>query len=156
MKTLALPLLALVTLAACDGSAPESDTAASDAAVTAEPAARAPAPTPTASEPAEEEAIPVAMRGRWGLVPADCTSTRGDAKGLLTIDSQTLKFYESLGTLKGIAEASPNHIRGQFAFTGEGMEWQREMSLDLAGNTLTRREYGEEASAEAFSYSKCA
>src|SRR5688500_4994135 len=30
-------------------------------------------------------AIPAAFHGRWGMVPADCTSTKGDAKGLITI-----------------------------------------------------------------------
>ena len=38
--------------------------------------------------------IPAAIRGRWGLTPADCTSTRGDAKGLLEIGPDTLKCSE--------------------------------------------------------------
>src|SRR5436190_24401153 len=27
--------------------------------------------------------IPEQYRGRWGMVPADCTSTKGDAQGLI-------------------------------------------------------------------------
>ena len=42
-------------------------------------------------------AIPASLHGRWGLTPADCTSTRGDAKGLLIVSADGLKFYESLG-----------------------------------------------------------
>ena len=32
--------------------------------------------------------IPAAFHGRWGMVPADCTSTRGDNKGLITVDAE--------------------------------------------------------------------
>ena len=39
----------------------------------------------------------MALQGNWGMVPADCTSTRGDNKGLLRITATTLQFYESLG-----------------------------------------------------------
>src|SRR5512134_919075 len=40
-------------------------------------------------------AIPAAFQGRWGMVREDCTSTRGDAKGLIVIDANGIKFYES-------------------------------------------------------------
>ena len=42
-------------------------------------------------------AIPASLHGRWGLTPADCTSTRGDAKGLLIVSADGLKFYEFAG-----------------------------------------------------------
>src|SRR5215218_6684586 len=50
-----------------------------------------------AAEPVNDAAstIPASLHGRWGLTPADCTSTRGDAKGLLVISADGLKFYES-------------------------------------------------------------
>jgi hypothetical protein len=91
--------------------------------------------------------IPAPLRGRWGLVPADCTSTRGDAKGLLTITADKLEFYESVGTLDTIMDAEPTRIRATFDFEGEGMTWQREVVLDVQddGATLIRREYGEDA-----------
>jgi len=89
-----------------------------------------------------EQTIPDTMQGRWGMVPADCTSTKGDAKGLLVIDATSLRFYESVGTLTSVSERSANSIRGQFAFTGEGMEWTREETLSLEGATLTRTENG--------------
>src|SRR5688572_30753552 len=40
-----------------------------------------------AAEPVNDAAstIPASLHGRWGLTPADCTSTRGDAKGLLIV-----------------------------------------------------------------------
>jgi len=36
--------------------------------------------------------IPAAFRGRWGMVPDDCTSTRGDAKGLIIVTKTASNF----------------------------------------------------------------
>lgn len=110
------------------------------------------APTPQA-----EAIIPDALQGRWGMVPADCTSTLGDAKGLLTITAGTMQFYESRGVLKSIAEQSPTRLVADFDFTGEGMAWQRRMVLDAQddGRTLVRREYGVDAAPGAFRYARC-
>ncbi|GAA4773974.1 hypothetical protein GCM10023306_21620 [Novosphingobium ginsenosidimutans] len=124
---------------------------------------KAPAPdsseaaTPGATTPAavQIDAIPEQLRGAWGLVPADCTSTKGDAKGLLLIDATTLKFYESLGKLGAITEASDTRIRASFDFTGEGMTWQREETLELQDGTLIRREAGQDAAPEPFKYTRC-
>jgi hypothetical protein len=117
-----------------------------------------PAPTPSADTgtPAPTE-LPAALRGRWGLVSDDCTSTRGDAKGLLTITADQLEFYESVGTLDTIMDAEPTRIRAAFEFEGEGMTWQREVVLDVQddGATLIRREYGEDAAPGPFRYAKC-
>lgn len=103
-------------------------------------------------------AIPAAIQGRWGLVPADCTSQRGDAKGLLTITGNELQFYESVGTLQTVQERDADRLRASFAFEGEGMTWQRDMVLDVqdGGETLIRRELGGEASPAPFRYRRCA
>lgn len=162
MKIAALPLVALIALTACDSGA--SDAAADQTAATGtstpDPAAAAPMPTGTATAAppaAPVTAIPAALHGRWGLVPADCTSTRG-AKGLLTIDGTTLRFYESVGTLDGVEEASDTRLRGSFDFMGEGMTWERDVTLEVQdnGRTLIRRESGEDAAPEPFRYTKCA
>lgn len=102
--------------------------------------------------------IPPAVRGRWGLVPADCTSTRGDAKGLLIVEADKLRFYESVGALGEASESGENAIRATFSFTGEGMEWTRDQTLEVrdGGKTLIRREHGPEAAPEPFKYAKCA
>jgi len=152
MRALTLPLLALAALAACDGGSQGADE-------TAAPAEPATAPTAT-SEPTEIPApteIPVPIQGRWGMVPADCTSIRGDAKGLLTITADKLEFYESVGTLDTIMDAEPTLIRAAFDFEGEGMTWEREIVLDLQddGATLIRREYGQDAAPGPFRYAKC-
>ena len=149
----------LLALAACAKPAPAPEPAASEA-VEAETSV-APIVAESAAVPVEtapsEAGIPAAAQGRWGLVPADCTSTRGDAKGLLTIDATTLKFYESRGTLGRIADRSNTRLRATFAFSGEGMTWTRDELLDVqdAGKTLVRREYGEDAAPGPFKYPRC-
>lgn len=154
-------LLAATTalaLAGCD-STPDEAPATADSATPAVPAdadgTGAPAPAPSAT--AMPTAIPAAFQGRFGLVAKDCTSTMGDAKGLLEVSADKLKFYESVGTLKEITQATEGRIRGSFGFTGEGMEWQRDEVMDLrdGGKVLVRREFGEGASPEAFTYTRC-
>lgn len=162
MRTLALPF-AVLALAACDNSR-SSDSEPGEAVATATaapPASATETTTPSAMPPAQTRPaaniIPTPIQGRWGLVPADCTSTRGDAKGLLTIDGTTLKFYESVATLDEIEEAGETRIRADFDFTGEGMTWQRDVTLDVqdGGKMLIRREYGEDAAPGPFRYTKC-
>ena len=164
MKTLArtAPCLAIaVALVACQQQAPSEPAAAdTDTAGAAAPPSptltETAAPTPTPS-PTDEVAttIPASLQGRWGMVPADCTSTRGDAKGLLTIGPRTLRFYESVGTLARETGRSDSMIRGQFSFTGEGMEWTRDVELSAMGDTLTRLERGGEEPGGPFTYSRC-
>ena len=101
--------------------------------------------------------IPQALHGRWGLVPADCTSARGDAKGLITIDAERIEFYESRAVVGEIEDQDTGMIRARFAFTGEGQEWTRDIEWRLSegGAKLTRSETGEDALAEPLSYTKC-
>ena len=95
-------------------------------------------------------AVPQRYQGRWGMVAADCTSTQGDAKGLLTIGDRTLRFYESTGTLAQQLPAIATSFSGRFAFTGEGMTCQRVITLTRSGDTLTRAD-----ETGTFTYSRC-
>ena len=95
--------------------------------------------------------IPVKYHGRWGMVPADCTSTRGDAKGLIDVGPQTIKFFEAVATLQGQRPAVPESFSGLFAFTGEGQSWQKVMTFTRTGDSLKRAE--EEGT---FTYKLCA
>jgi hypothetical protein len=157
-----------VVLAACGGDAPSQDEgseAINEAAgastdsvdMNGGPALVVPQPGNNASEPAPAEVIPAALRGRWGLVPADCTSTRGDAKGLLTISDTKLDFYESVGTLRDVVESDESRIVADFDFMGEGQTWERRMTLDAQddGRTLVRRESGADAMPGALRYTRC-
>jgi hypothetical protein len=149
---------------AVDVAAPDDVTTAMPDTTAAEPAHKVPAPPPAKDEPDEaapgpsaEATIPSPLQGRWGLTPADCTSTRGDAKGLLIISGNELRFYESRGTLGNVAERDDSRIVADFSFMGEGQTWQRRMVLDGqdSGKTLVRREYGEGAMPGAFKYQRC-
>lgn len=113
--------------------------------------------TPAATDTDGNASVPIAVRGRWGLVPADCTSTRGDAKGLIEVSAQQVKFYESVATLANVEERSPASIRADWSFIGEGMTWSRDMTLTVqsGGDQLVRREFGEDAMDQALTYTKC-
>lgn len=155
MRALPLALIAITALTACDGGTEADD----QAAIPAE--ASAPTPTPSLQSPvaagSEATAIPADMRGRWGLVSADCDPSRSDAKGLLTITADKLEFYESVATLDEIEEATPTRLRATFDFIGEGMTWERDMLIELQddGRALLRREFGEDAAPDAFRYAQC-
>ena len=161
MKRTSFVLPALIALAACDTGTQSADTTTEEAAVDGDLAENS-SVAPTQSPPAESATpapteIPASIRGRWGLVTADCDPARDDAKGLLTITGSKLEFYESVGTLDTIMEAEPTRIRAAFDFEGEGMAWQREVVLDVQdqGATLIRREYGDDAAPGPFRYAKC-
>ncbi len=98
--------------------------------------------------------IPAAFHGRWGMVAADCTSTRGDAKGLITIAGDGIQFYESRGKLTGVTLNAPENFTGTFAFTGEGQSWTNSQNLKLtnSSNTLVRSETDV---AQSYSYNRC-
>ncbi|MDQ3077237.1 MAG: hypothetical protein M3Q83_00165 [Pseudomonadota bacterium] len=95
--------------------------------------------------------IPAQYRGRWGLVAADCTSTRGDAKGLMTVGDTSIRFYESTAALQEQRPAIATSFSGTFAFTGEGQTWERVMTLTRTDNTLKRAQ-----ADDTFTYTRCA
>lgn len=94
--------------------------------------------------------IPAKYHGRWGMVPADCTSTRGDAKGLITIGDRTVRFYESVATIREQRPAIATSFSGLFAFTGEGQQWEKVMTFTRTGDALKRAE-----EAGTFTYQRC-
>lgn len=107
---------------------------------------------PASPLPSPSVHIPAALQGRWGLTPADCTTSLGDAKGLLVINGNELRFYESRAVPAARAQTDPNSISGQFAFRGEGQSWTRYEALKGDGQHLIRTEANPTAS---FSYAKC-
>ena len=96
--------------------------------------------------------IPAALQGRWGLTPGDCTSTRGDAKGLMIVTSNELRFYESRAVPAAGIQANADSITGNFNYTGEGQSWTKFQSLELRKNFLVRTESNPAAS---YTYAKC-
>jgi hypothetical protein len=84
--------------------------------------------------------IPASMHGRWALTPGDCTSTRGDAKGLLTISAKELRFYEAVAVPAANVATSDNSVEGIFNFTGEGQNWTSRQMLQVQGDKLMRKQ----------------
>lgn len=95
--------------------------------------------------------IPAQYRGRWGMVPADCDPSRADNKGLITIDDKTIKFYESRATLKEQRPAIATSFAGEYAFTGEGQEWTKVVTLTRTGDKLKRAD-----DEGTYDYARCA
>ena len=95
--------------------------------------------------------IPAQYRGRWGMVAADCTSTRGDAKGLINVGDTKIRFYESTASLQEQRPAIATSFSGVFVVTGEGQIWERVMTLTRTGDKLKR------ADADgSYNYTRCA
>ena len=150
---------AMLTVVACSGRDPVDDQAKNTAGL---PSINEPAPDATGAPPANAVAvqpgtapaatIPAALHGRWGLTPADCTSTKGDAKGLLVVGPDNLKFYESRAVPGPDTQTGKDSITGNFAFTGEGQTWTRFETLELKGRELVRTESNPVAS---FTYARC-
>lgn len=102
------------------------------------------------SPPEPGQIIPAQYRGRWGMVPADCTSARGDAKGLITVGETSIRFYESVAALQERRPAIATSFSGVFVFTGEGRTWERVMTFTRTDNTLKRAENG-----GSYTYTRC-
>jgi hypothetical protein len=156
MRPFYLPLgamLVVAAMAACEKRDPVADEAnaipAAPATQSAGTIAGGP-PSPAAGDASGP--IPAALHGRWGMTPADCISTRGDAKGLLEIGPDALKFYESRAVPGTTIETGDQGISGNFNFTGEGQEWSKYVSLKLQGEVLTRTERNPVAS---YDYARC-
>jgi hypothetical protein len=140
----AAPFAAALLLGACS-----EHSEAPGAAATATAASTPAVPLPTS--------IPAGMRGRWGMVPADCEPDRADAKGLMLVDATMLKFYESRGTLGPVTAGDATHLHATFAMTGEGMTWNREQTfvLDPANDVIVRQEFGNDAIPGKLTYHRC-
>lgn len=173
MKVATISVVLALALAACGGNDPVAENAetaglpsidnvaggrdgvpsadgGAPAGATAAPNARGASDYPANPSPAA--AIPAALHGRWGMTPADCTTTRGDAKGLLVVTSDGMRFYESRATPVRNVERSGDSISADFFFTGEGQTWTKFQTLTLEDDKLIRTESSPMAS---FTYVRC-
>lgn len=159
MRT-ALTLIFAACLAACGGGDSIAENAANTDAL---PSVNQESPSPTGGPPPPEKqvqngtapiasAIPTGLHGRWGLTPADCASPGGNSEGLLTIDGNQLRFYESVAVPAASVVTGAGSIGGDFNFTGEGQSWTKYQSLRLRDGRLVRTERDPVAS---FRYVRC-
>ena len=159
-QALILALPALLTACSSQAPTPAPETRSPTSAVSAS-ASAAVAPATVAPESPPLRTIPAAFVGRWGLVPADCTSTRGDAKGLMTIAPDAIRFYESVARPAALTPVGDRRLDGNYATTGEGQTWTLLQRLELSADrtTLTRTvDEGDSAPAPGgnrFVYTRC-
>lgn len=152
-----LPLIAVamsaIALAACSGE-PAREAEATGEAMQ-EQAGGSPSETP--AQAVNDASIPQALHGRWGLVPADCTSTRGDAKGLMRVGADKLEFYESVASLGPVKQIDADSITAAYEFTGEGQTWILDVTLSTpdGGKTIVREDTGPDAAPNPLIYTKC-
>jgi hypothetical protein len=149
----------MLAVAACGGHGPVDDKAKNTAGL---PNLNASAPSamgephvatvPAQASPTPAATIPAALQGRWGLSPSDCTSALAKAKGLLVINANELRFYESRAVPAADIDTDANSIGGTFAFTGAGQTWTKYEALKVDKGRLIRTEAKPTAS---FSYAKC-
>lgn len=156
-----LGLALMTSVVACTKRDPVADGAESTAGL---PAVNQEVPSPVGAPPqnavaATDDAepdgraiIPAALQGRWALTPGDCTSTLGDAKGLLVINDSELRFYESRAVPASGVQTEADSISGTFDFSGEGQKWSKYVALQLQGRDLVRTETNPTAS---FTYARC-
>jgi hypothetical protein len=104
------------------------------------------------SLPQAGASIPAFLHGRWGMSPADCTSTRNDAKGLLIITAKELRFYESGAVPVGNIGGTEDSFTADFAFRGEGQSWTGFETLQIQDRRLVRTTSSPMAS---YTYAKC-
>ena len=144
-------------LAACSGDTAAPEPTGTGETTLAASAGPEPEPATTGHNATATNQIPVALQGRWGLVPGDCTTTRGDDKGLLTIGASDLRHYESVGKLRSVSSATTNSINGTFDYTGEGMNWTREVTLTAQndGKSLDFRDKGSDGPPGNRTYTRC-
>ena len=157
LRFAALTLIAAV--AAChDGAKPSAQDNKAAAAIGNAVAANStaaqleglPVPQPTAHALAYQ--IPTSFVGRWGMTPADCDPDGSAVKGLLTITDDSLKFWESKGSVQQIVRHSPYDITLQLAMTGEGQSWASttRLVLDAAATELVRSD-----NSHSYRYQRC-
>ena len=153
-----IALSAIGSLVACSGRDPVAEEANNAVATPAEenaivPEVAADQANSAAAEPQLASAtIPAMFHGRWGLTPEDCTSTRGDAKGLLIVSADQLKFYESVAKPAGELTVSADSASGDYNFSGEGMNWKKYQALEIQSGKLVRTE---SSPMTSYTYARC-
>lgn len=155
-KTVLFAASLAVALAACSKADNDPAGTATPDPELVTPAA-APAPDSSATPQASDRSIPVAFQGRFGLVAADCGPETGANKGLIQVSASDMKFYESIARLGTVQERSATHLKAGFAYSGEGMEWNRTVTMDTrdGGKTVLFEEFGDDAPKGARTYTRC-
>lgn len=96
-----------------------------------------PQPLPSPSATLAPGIIPTAFQGHWNLDAAQCGEGADESR--LRVGPQRLRFYESVGEVRGLRVKSDREIVVQLAYSGEGDTWlqSNRMTLSPDGKKLT-------------------
>ena len=111
-------------------------------------------PVPQAAAVQAVLGIPSAFIGRWGITSGDCLPAVSDAKGALKIASDSLRFYESKGSLEAITRHTADDVTVKLDMSGEGQHWTSVTHLVLSAGG-TRLERSEASSPTHYRYQRC-
>lgn len=140
MRTNRVLAVAALGLAGCGSQEKAADIGVNEAS--ASPAA--PAGPATVAAPAQpqrkpagkEDSIPAAFHGLYDASPEACGRP---SDGRLTVTARELRFHESIGSVREITSESPDLIRIEADYQGEGEKWRNshELRLSSDGSKLT-------------------
>jgi hypothetical protein len=125
-------LATVLAISACGGEG-QQDAAAPEPAATATSVASLPEP---AAQAASSPTIPARFIGVWDAETGSCDPA-SDLR--LDITPQAIGFYESQGTLTGLAEAIDGSTAVELAMEGEGDTWDMTMTISLSGIGVAER-----------------
>jgi hypothetical protein len=108
------------------------------AACSEQPPPYKPAAAPIAEAAAmDSAAIPARFRGEWNADLTACGTGRNETR--LRMEERSVRFYESSGTVKAVAQPAADRLQVTLALSGEGEIWEatHEFRLSADGATLT-------------------
>ncbi|GEM_PF-1882598 len=76
--------------------------------------------------------IPTSFHGEWNRQFEDCGSGRNDTR--LRIGADRVQFYESTAYVQSVERITPQEIRVDLRFSGEGDFWDRTYRYRLSNN----------------------
>lgn len=96
-------------------------------------------PTPRGGD---DDSLPAAFQGYWGVTPNDCELANVDASGRIAVDGATIRFFQARAQVTELRDISPARVHAVLRFRGEGEEWFRptELRLEAGGTRLIRTE----------------
>jgi hypothetical protein len=153
----AVPITTLLLLAACSGGddgRSNTQEAAIANRITLDASGK---PQPVSATSRRDHAapdFPSAMLGRWGITEADCDPSNNDNKGLMVVNADSVRFYDTQAKLVGAERRSEYTVAADLGFKRDGRKWTARQSFALAGGgTALLR--GEQSPVKTYRYGRC-
>ncbi|RDE05820.1 hypothetical protein DVW87_11545 [Sphingomonas aracearum] len=147
----------LALLSACSSPGGTGDNNAQDAAIAnrIELASNGkPVPAASATPARTGPAFPPPFVARWGRTAADCDPSSNKATGLLVINTDGVRFFDTEAGLSAIDRPSEYTVTAQLAFkqAGAGFGERQMFALTSGGTALLRTD---QATGKTERYDRC-